>query len=194
VKRASFDKAVTALFRSADGNGDGMLTVAELRGIIDARRAEIVTARFRRIDADGNGAISQPEFQAWQQGLGSAALSEQAAGASLRDDAIVPAMIEPDLGDGDDAMVLRQLIEPLSATLITAANVDYDQGATLAEVLAYQGQRFTRADGNGDGAIAMEELRPSRDPRRGGPGGAAGPSAGPGADPGGEGGPPPRGE
>lgn len=181
VKRAAFDKAVTALFRSADTDGDGVMTPAEVRAIIDARRAQVVSARFRRIDSDGNGAISPAEFQAWQAGLGSAVLSDPHAGGNLRDDAIVPAVIEPDLGDGDDAMVLHDLIAPLSVTLIAEANTDYDRGASLGEMLACQGARFTRADKDRDGAITMEELRPARGPGGRGDGGPPAPPQGAGS-------------
>lgn len=166
IKRSTFDDAVEALFRRCDSDRNGIVTPAEVRGIVDARRTALVQARFQRIDSDGNGAVDFAEFSAWQAQMGSAALSEQDAAATDR--LIVPAVVEPDLGDREEDMILRQLLEPIGVTMIAGANVDYDSGASLAEMLAWQGQRFARADRNGDGAVSMEEAAPPRRPGAGG--------------------------
>jgi len=108
-------------------------------------------------------------------------LSDQAARG--RDDGIVAEEIPVDMGGDRDGMMLSGLIEPLSATVIAAANTNYDAGVSLEELLAYERQRFDAADKDGDGALSMEELDAlhPRGETRGGPGGQ-----------GGQGGPPPR--
>lgn len=177
LEREDFDKAVTAMFRKGDTNRDGTVTIAELQAVIQTRRSEVIEARFKRIDRDGNGAISRVEFQAWQGQLGTAALSEDQA--FVRDGALVPATIEPDLDDDAEAMVMRRLIEPLSATMLVRVNTNYDGGASLAELLAYEGARFEQADTDGDGSISMFEARPEGPGRGGPPGGVpAGPPPG----------------
>ncbi len=172
IKRQAFDEAVTGMFRLGDTNGDGYVTLAELRATIDARRDAVVQARFERIDADRNGAISSAEFLAWQRDMGTAALSDNQA--PTRDSEIIPAFIGPDLGEGEQYMALRRLIDPLSATMMVKANVNYDQGLTLEELLAYEGALFDAADKDGDGQIGAGDMRPDGEGGRpGGPGGPA---------------------
>jgi hypothetical protein len=169
LKREDFDKAVTAMFRKADVDGDGVLTLAELRTEIEARRASVIAERFRRLDTNGNGSIDLAEFTTWQQQMGSLVLSDDRA--PHIDPALVPATIGPDLGRKDDDLMLRDLIEPLNATLLAKANTDYDKGTTLAELLAYEGARFQAADADRDGRITADEMRsPGRErgPRRDG--------------------------
>lgn len=176
VKRERFDKAVTALFHDGDADRNGYITLAELRATIDARRDRLVQARFERLDTDRNGSLSPAEFSAWQRGMGSVALSENQG--SPRDTEIVPAEIRPDVSDDPDDMVLRMLVEPLGATVVTNADGDHDGNLSLAELLAYQGARFERADADKDSAISPDELRslePNRGPRRDGPPGERGP-------------------
>ena len=167
VKRESFDRALTAMFRESDTDGDGMITVAEFRAAIDERRNRAIRARFDRLDSNRDGSLSFDEFAGWQRQLGSAAISEDQQ--PIREMDMVPAVIQPTLGEDDDDKVLRLLIEPLGVTLITAANTNYDAGMSLAEFLAHQGKRFDAADSDGDGAISMDEMRqlqPTRDNRR----------------------------
>ena len=166
LKRGDFDKAVTEMFGKADVNGDGLLTLAELQAEIDARRASVITTRFRHVDTNANGSIDLTEFTAWQRQMGSVALSDDQT--SRIDEALVPAVIEPDLGRKEEDLMLRDLIEPLNATMLVKANADYDTGATLAELLAYEGARFQAADIDRDGRISPEEarsLRRQRGPR-----------------------------
>ena len=61
---------------------------------------------------------------------------------------------------GPGGQVLARLVAPLNATLLAAANANYDAGASLAEVLAYEGKRFEAADANTDGWVTDDELRP----------------------------------
>ncbi len=49
-------------FRRADGNGDGYLTMDEVRG-----RMPFIEREFRRIDADGDGRVSLDEFHQFRR-------------------------------------------------------------------------------------------------------------------------------
>jgi len=170
IKREQFDKLVTGMFRQADGNRDGTVTIDELRALFEARRGAIIRARFEKIDANHNGAIGLDEFSAWQMQMGSLASSD---GAALGDrNGPVAEVIMPDVGDDPGEAGLAMLIEPLSVAVITQANANYDAGLSLDELLAYEGKRFDAADANHDGWLTMDELRP---PRGRGPGPMGGP-------------------
>lgn len=168
IAKARFDKIVTEMFRTADTNHDGTVTLAELHALVEARRATIIKDRFAAIDTDRNGLISMTEFAAWQAGMGSAATDDEAA-TGEREGPIVEAVM-PDVGK---ERALRRLIEPLSGTVIARANTNYDAGLSLEELLAYEGKLFNAADTNHDGWLTMDELRPrGRDGQRmRGPGG-----------------------
>lgn len=157
VTRAKFDKVVTGMFRDADQNRDGMVTIEEIRTIASARRDVLIGKRFERIDTNNDRAISRDEFFAWQHGLGSLAQSEDAQ--TIGRGGLVPETIDPDFGDEMEARLLLGLIEPLSAGLVAKANLNYDAGLSLDELLAYEGKRFTDADRDGNGAISMGEAR-----------------------------------
>lgn len=157
VTRAKFDKIVTGMFREADPNRDGMVTIEEIRAIASARRDVLIGKRFERIDTNNDRTISRDEFFAWQHGLGSVAQSEEEQTIGGR--GLVPETIAPDFGDEMEARLLLGLIEPLSAGLVAKANLNYDAGLSLDELLAYEGKRFTDADRDGDGAISMAEAR-----------------------------------
>lgn len=159
IKRAQFDKIVTAMFREGDVNRDDMVTIDELRGLFDARRDVLIRARFTKIDSNHDGAVSYAEFVAWQRQMGSVASSE-VAGAGDRGGPVAEVLL-PDVGDDPGSRGLATLIEPLSVGLITQANSNYDVGLSLDELLAYQGKRFDAADANHDGWLTMDELRPA---------------------------------
>lgn len=182
IKRERLDRIVHAMFAQADTNRDGMVTLAELQAIGDARRAEAARKLFATIDKDGNGVLSQAEFLAWQQ-MPSAAVRPgdrpDAASDRRRSEAIVPEVDE----DSDDARLI-DLIDPLDALVIVAANTNYDAGVTLDELLAYERRKFDAADTDRDGELSVQELR-ALAPHDGSPGGRGGP--------GGWGGPPDNG-
>lgn len=169
VTRATFDKIVRGMFRNADQNRDGMVTIEEIRTIASARRDVLIGRRFERVDTNGDRAISRDEFFAWQHGLGSLAQSDDAQ--AIGRGGMVPETIDPDYGDEMEARLLLGLIEPLSAGLVAKANLDYDAGLSLEELLAYEGKRFDAADRDGNGAISMGE---ARQPEGRLPGGALG--------------------
>ncbi|QGP77891.1 EF-hand domain-containing protein [Sphingobium sp. CAP-1] len=185
VRREALDKIVTTMFQLADADRDGIVTLAELRAVVQARRDETIHARFRTIDTDHDGAISPAEFLGWQRTMGSVAFSDAAA-MGQRDGPIADA-IRPEPGDGEEGRLLGTLIEPLNANSIAQANSNYAAGVSLEELLAYERKPFDAADANHDGYLAGDELR-SLTPRGGRPGGER---AGGGAPPMGDGAPPP---
>lgn len=179
VKRHTYDKIVATMFEAGDADRNGIVTLDELRAVIAARREAVILERFAALDGDGDKMISQAEFVAWQTSMGSAASDERAAMGARG--AIIADALAPEVKD-DNAFALLDLIEPLSGTVIAAANTNYDAGLSLEELLAYEGKRFEAADKNGDGALSMDELRP-RDGEGRGPGRAGGSGGGAGAPP-----------
>ncbi len=149
-----FDKTVAAMFARADANHDGMITLAELDAVLGARRQEAIAARFHQIDTNHDGSISIAEFTAWQQGMGSAAASQCAAYAGR----LVPDTLGPELGNNDRDDALGDVVEPLSALVITRANIHYRAGITLDDLLAYEHKRFNAVDTNHDGFLEQAEV------------------------------------
>jgi hypothetical protein len=156
LRRDRFDEAVEDLFESADSDRDGLVTLVELRGVIDARKVEAIRSRFAGIDADRSQSLSFAEFDQWQRGLGSVVLSDE--GAAAASNIVVAEDVRPEPMRGPGGQVLARLIEPLNATMLTAANTNYDAGASLAEILAHEGKRFVAADVNVDGWVTADEL------------------------------------
>jgi hypothetical protein len=163
LRRDKFDEAIARMFASTDTDRDGMLTLAELRAVIETRKEAAIRGRFQSIDTDRNQSVSFAEFNQWQRGLGSAVLSDAAAAAAGT--TLVSEDVRPTAERGPGGAVLARLVAPLNATLLVAAHTDNDAGASLAEIAAYEGQRFDTADGNKDGWVTDEEL-PARAPRR----------------------------
>ncbi len=170
ISRARYDKIVTAMFREADTNRDGLATLEEFHALVNARRDAAIRGRFAKVDANGDGTISMAEFTAWQQQMGSLATDERGAVGDRAGQVLE--VIAPDLGSGrdDEDALLGNLIEPISGTLIARANTNYDAGVSLEELLAYEGAKFEAADTDKDGYLSMQELRP-RGSGRDGPGG-----------------------
>ncbi len=171
INRDRLDKMVEAMAQSADTDRDGFVTLDELRAVLTARRDATIRARFDKIDTNRNKLIDPAEFIAWQTTLGSAAMSEEQALGS--EGGPIAESLSPPASDNHEDRLVRRLIEPLSATVITAANVNYDKGASLPELLAYERQKFDALDINKDGFLANEELRAAepkgeRGPRGGG--------------------------
>ncbi len=156
ISRELFDKVVTAMFAQADLNRDGVVTLAELQSVIDVRRDVVIRSRFKEIDANHNGTVDIAEFIAWQQKMGSAATSACSVYAGHVQ--LVPETLGPVLGDSDRDEALAALVEPLSATMITKANVHYRPGVTLDDILAYENARFDAADINHDGFLVQPEI------------------------------------
>lgn len=172
ISREKLDKPVEAMFRAADANQDGIVELAELRSVLNAKREAIIRDRFKKIDANGDKLIDEKEFISWQQLLGSVAASETQSGGPAY--GIVAESLPPPLGNSEDDRALRFIVEPLSVDVLVSANVNYDKGVTLAELLAYERQRFDAADTDKDGKLSGEELRKlepdggRRGPRAGG--------------------------
>lgn len=157
IDRDKMDGPVTDMFRAADLDKDGIVTLDELRTVLGRKRAAIIATRFKAIDTNGDKLIDEKEFDAWQQSLGTVAASDdEARGAGS---GIVAETLPPDLGKSREDQMLRRIIEPLSATLLVSANTNYDKGMSLEELLAYEHQRFDNADTDKDGKLSAEEMR-----------------------------------
>ena len=156
ISLEKFDRAVTEMFKAADINHDGMVTLAELQSVTEARRDAIIRDRFRDIDTNHDGRIDLAEFTAWQGDMGAVASSQCAGYAGQAE--LVPESFGPQLGDGPKDRALSVAIEPLSATMLTRANAHYHAGATLEDVLAYENARFNAADTNRDGFLDWQEV------------------------------------
>jgi Ca2+-binding EF-hand superfamily protein len=161
IKREKLDKAVTGMFHQGDTNHDGLITLEELNAVFAARREVLIRARFERIDSDHNGTVSFGEFTAWQRQMGSAASSEDQLIAAPHGGP-VSETIAPQTDDDAEGRALTMLIEPLSAMTIVSANVNYDAGMSLDELLAYERKRFDAADADKDGELSMDEMRSLR--------------------------------
>jgi Ca2+-binding EF-hand superfamily protein len=142
--------------RTADVDRDGFLTLAEVRGQIGAAAALAVRRRFDAVDRDGSGSIDLAEFTGWQSAMGGRALSDRAA-TGMREE-MVPETLPFDPGSGENAIILRMLIEPVGATTIANADANYDGRVDRAELQAYQRRKFDRFDANRDGALDFTEL------------------------------------
>lgn len=156
LDRDDFDEAVTAMFRQADTNRNGKATVSELNAILAEQRARIVSERFRAVDADRNGAITVQEFDAWQQRLGMAALEERTS--RVYDYVALPDVIGPPSGNSAEDRLLAMLIRPLNTQTLIRANADYDEGASLAELLLFERTAFDGADDDGNGVLSPDEI------------------------------------
>ncbi len=164
VRRARFDDAVVKMFAAADSDRNGLVALAELRAVIETRKDAAIRGRFASIDADRNQAVSYAEFNQWQRSLGSVVLSEE--GAAVASNTVVSEDIRPEPERGPGGLVLARLVLPLNATMLVSANADHDGGASLAEVVAYEGNRFDTVDSNDDGWVTDEELRQATPRRR----------------------------
>src|SRR5688572_6107247 len=52
IRRDKFDDAVEKMFASGDSDRNGLLTLAELRAAIEARKDAAIRSRFAGVDAD----------------------------------------------------------------------------------------------------------------------------------------------
>jgi len=172
IEGKRFDKMVTEMFRRADSDGDGIITLMEVHAIAQAKRVAAATERFRQLDADGNQLISLAEFLASDRNPALASRPGDADDPASLDESFA---IRPVNGGKERDVVLEELIEPVSAITLVNANTNYDSGVSLEELLAYERKAFDKADRDGDGRLSEEELRELR----GGPGGNRGPGQAP---------------
>ena len=168
LERRKFDAAVEKMFAAVDTNHDGIVTVAEFQALITARKEQAIAERFAAIDTNHDKSLSYTEFSQWQRSLGALALSDADAGAV----GMVAEEIRYQPGRGRLDQMIADLIEPLRTTVIVAANTNYDAGASLAEVIAYEGKRFEALDTNHDGWLTEDEWMAGRRARARAPGAA----------------------
>ena len=154
VSRKKFDEAVARMFAAVDTNRDGVITVAEFQALIAGRREQAIQERFNTVDANHDKTISYAEFSAWQHSLGALALSDADAGGGQ---GMVAEEIRYQPRSNREDEMIAEMLEPLRTTVITAANTNYDAGASLAELTAYEGKRFEAIDTNHDGWVTDDE-------------------------------------
>ena len=175
VSIKTFDKAVESMFRIADVNKDGAVTLEEFVSVIAVRRAAVIHARFVGLDTNHDGRIDEAEFSAWAARQGAAAVLDE---APVNAGEIIPDSILPDLGDGERDLALLIAVEPLNPVVIAKANTNYDTALSLEELLAYEHARFSKADTNHDLFLNAQEIEALRGPRGGARGRPNGPPAG----------------
>jgi len=147
VAQADFVQARVARLTAMDANGDGQVSVEEMRAAHQARRAEHLTARFARLDADGDGVLSKAEFEAQP-----AARARNHARAG-RDGA-------RRAGRADHA-------GPARAGRMTGSEGRREmQPIVIADARAKAEQRFAAMDADRDGVVTAAERQASRQAAR----------------------------
>ena len=115
------------MFAGADTDKNGLVTLAELRAVIEARKDAAIRGRFANIDTNRDQQVSFAEFNQWQRGLGSVVLNDE--GAAAASNTLVSEDVGPPPIHGEGAPVMAHLVAPLNATMLVAANTDHDGGA-----------------------------------------------------------------
>jgi len=142
---------VAAWFAQADANHDGKLTRDELRA--DAE------AWFKTLDTNGDGLIDMPEVTRWEEELVPeitrvTAAAGMGGGQRLRR-SDVPS--RNSLDTRRQGAALYSLInEPHP---IRGADIDFSMTVSRAEWRAAADRRFALLDVDGDGAVALADLR-----------------------------------
>ena len=167
ISPGEIDAAAESL-ASLDADGDGGLSVAELRprrgGSIGgpARTPQEATAAFLAMDTDGDGALAGAELGSQFRSLlaradadGDGAASEAEVLALMTAEAEGPADREPGEAGGREAT-------PPAIPLMVALDADGDGTVSEAEI-GSAAQSLRELDADGDGRLAPAELRPAED-------------------------------
>lgn len=154
ISRAHFQDAVAKLFQAADTNHDGIVTLTEFQAAIAAQKDALIQSRFAAVDTNHDQRISYEEFSRWERSLERL----RSADPDPSDNGIVAEQMRFQPGASGESQVLARLIEPLSATVIAAANINYDAGMSLDEFQAYEAKRWEAVDTNHDGVLSEDEL------------------------------------
>lgn len=166
-------------FAEADANHDGRITLDEFRADADAY--------FKVLDVNGDGLISMPEVTRWEEQLVPEIARDASGlgggfgggGGRGRRDALGRNEIDT---RRQGAAVYSLINEPHP---IRGADSDFDMNVSRAEWRAAADRRFAILDVNHDGAISLDELKPTPAQRgmgggrEGGPGGPGGERRGP---------------
>jgi Ca2+-binding EF-hand superfamily protein len=142
------------MFKELDRNGDGSLTPDEFPGRLAARRGArraLAEAAMRKMDTDRDGGISPQEWKGRPDGFG---------GADRNSDGFVDltelsqtrpgAQWRP--GEGG-----RPLLRPLAGNALRRMDTDRDGAVTPQEFLG-RDQAFRRLDRNRDGVVDSNDL------------------------------------
>jgi len=139
---------VAAWFAQADANHDGKITRDEFRADADAW--------FKALDADGDGQLNMPEVTRWEEELVPEITRVTPAGIGGRGGGVPT---RNTLDTRRQGAALYSLInEPHP---IRGADADFSMSVSRAEWRAAADRRFALLDVDGDGAIALADLRPT---------------------------------
>lgn len=144
VTRAETQAQAAARFARLDHNKDGKLDGADRQ----ARQAERQERRFARLDTDGNGQISKAEFTAERGPRSRAAPADAQAG---RDEAR-PGRRHAGRHHGRHGMTGGRL-----------ADANGDKAVSQAEFTTAALARFDAMDGNRDGQVTQQERQTARE-------------------------------
>lgn len=144
VAQADFVQVRVARLTAMDANGDGQVSVEEMRAAHQARRAERLTTRFARLDTDGDGAISKAEFEA-QPAARARNHARAGRGGAHRADRAGSARAGRMMGSES-----RREMQPV----------------VIADARAKAEQRFAAMDADHDGVVTAAERQASRQAAR----------------------------
>ncbi len=135
-------------FKQMDADGDGSVTLAEMKAF--------QTARFDKLDGDESDGLSAEEFRAGLEAelkKRADAGGEKAEGAKERmRDRVIGKKAGDKLGRGRSG-------DAMSGNRFAALDKDENGALSRAEFLAPVEDAFKKADANGDGVISAEEMR-----------------------------------
>lgn len=145
ISQAEFVQARTARLSALDTDRDGLVTAAERRAGMQARRDQRATLRFERLDADKNGEISRAEFDAARASRGMV----QRAGA----DRARPG--------------LHHRVRHAGRSQRPETRMAARQPVSIGDAQSRAAQAFARLDQNHDGVLSASEALRSRGDRMG---------------------------
>ena len=149
----------------ADTNGDGALTLDELRAHHEARRAQMLKAA----DKDGDGKLSEEERRAMRPGPGGPGGRHGKQGRPGQGGPKDPTQLFSRFDQDGDGKVALSELPPRAQERIAGADTNQDGVLTLDEFKAHHEARRAQwkqaADTDGDGTVSEAELRAMRSKR-----------------------------
>ncbi|MCF4165553.1 hypothetical protein L2U69_07860 [Zavarzinia compransoris] len=134
-------------FQRADGNGDGVVDLAEAK--LDAARF------FASVDADANGFVTPVELTDFRV---KTYPPEYRRAISNPMPPSEPPATTPGGTEIPDPEMRRFLLTPVTTDLVMSADADLDFRVSLAEIQTKLTERGAKLDANGDGALSRSEV------------------------------------